>query len=92
MATNLVVALAMDAPNQTVLIALDLQFGDVGTLLNLDPEGTIPDVFEAPASADSLLLKTFLVPRPTGMYVLCSPAVVGTSARLDAFTVAAAEE
>lgn len=77
-ATNLAVALALEAPKDTVLVDLDLQFGDVGLLLNLEPEGTIADVFESPAATDSLVLKTFLTLHSSGLFVLGSspsPAV-----------------
>ncbi len=71
-ATNLAVALAAEAPKETVLVDLDLQFGDVGSMLNLVAEGTIADVFDSPASTNSLVLKTFLTQYADGLWVLCS--------------------
>jgi len=71
-ATNVAVALANAAPLDTVLVDLDLQFGDVGTLLNLKPVHSIADAFESSAVHDNLILKTFLTVHPSGFYVLCA--------------------
>ena len=42
-ATNLAVGLAKTAPMGVVIVDLDLQFGDVASALNVDPEHTITD-------------------------------------------------
>jgi pilus assembly protein CpaE len=76
-ATNLAVGLALTTRNTTVLVDLDVQFGDVGSALNLDPEHSLPDTLRGPASRDSMVLKTFLTQHETGLYVICgakSPA------------------
>jgi len=70
-ATNMAVALAKSAPLQTVLVDLDLQFGDTSNLLNLKPVHSIADAFESSA-VDMLILKTFLTVHPSGFYVLCA--------------------
>lgn len=70
-ATNLAAALAQDAPMETVLVDLDLQFGNVGTLLGLEPLYGIDDAFESTASSDTPILKTFLTVHPSGFYALC---------------------
>ncbi len=80
LSVNLAVALAESHPMEVVLVDLDLQFGDVSTVLGLDPAYTLADVFES-AGGDSLLLKTFLTVHPAGFYVLCgadSPAANDT--------------
>lgn len=69
-ATNLAIGLGRTAPMQTVLVDLDLQFGDVATLLNLKPAHSIADAFGGTAALDTLILKTFLTPHPAGLYVL----------------------
>ena len=77
-AANVAVALAKAAPLQTVLVDLDLQFGDAGTLLNLNPVHSVADAFESTAALDNLILKTFLTVHSSGFYVLCgseSPTV-----------------
>lgn len=72
-ASNLAVGLARTAPLSTVLVDLDVQFGDVASALNLDPEHTLLDVVRGPAVQDSMVLKTFLTQHPTGLYAVCAP-------------------
>ncbi len=76
LAVNLAVSLAEMSPMEVVLVDLDLQFGDVSTVLDLHPTHTLEDAFGAGA-LDSLLLKTYLTVHADGFYVLCgadSPA------------------
>lgn len=76
-ATNLAVGLAQAEPHSTVLVDLDVQFGDVASALNLQPEHSLPEAVHGPASNDSMVLKTYLSLHQTGLYVLCgadSPA------------------
>lgn len=72
-ATNLAVGLARSAPQATVLVDLDLQFGDVASGLSLDPEYFLPSAVSGPASRDTMVLKTFLTLHETGLYVICAP-------------------
>ena len=75
-ASNLAVALAQQSPMEVVLVDLDLQFGDLSTVLDLKPSHTLEDAFGAGAS-DNLLLKTYLTVHSAGFFVLCgadSPA------------------
>jgi pilus assembly protein CpaE len=77
-ASNLAVGLARRAPMETVLVDLDIQFGDVATLLDLAPAHSIADAFGTSAAMDTLILKTFLTLHPGGFYVLAgddSPTV-----------------
>ena len=77
-AVNLAVALAAEAPLETVLVDLDVQFGDAATLLNLRPTHSLADAFGTSAALDTLILKTLLTVHPAGLYVLCgaeSPTV-----------------
>ncbi len=76
-ATNLAVGLTAAAPQSTVLVDLDVQFGDVAYALGLVPEYTLPDAVHGPASEDTMVLKTFLTQHPSGLYAVCgaeSPA------------------
>ncbi|MGY1741094.1 MULTISPECIES: AAA family ATPase [unclassified Blastococcus] len=76
-ATNLAVGLTAAAPQSTVLVDLDVQFGDVAYALGLVPEYALPDVVHGPASEDTMVLKTFLTQHPSGLYAVCgaeSPA------------------
>jgi pilus assembly protein CpaE len=72
-ATNLAVGLARTAPQATVLVDLDIQFGDVASGLNLDPEYFLPSAVTGAASRDTMVLKTFLTLHETGLYVLAAP-------------------
>ena len=77
-ASNLAASLAAGGPMQTVLVDLDIQFGDSATLLDLNPTHSIADAFSTAAALDTLVLKTFLTLHPAGFYVLCgaeSPTV-----------------
>lgn len=74
--TNLAVSLAQQSPMEVVLVDLDLQFGDVSTVLDLRPSHTLEDAF-GPGAQDNLLLKTYLTVHDAGFFVLCgaeSPA------------------
>jgi pilus assembly protein CpaE len=76
-AVNLAVGLARQAPQDVVLVDLDLQFGDVATHLDLKPAHSLADAFASQGGLDTLLLKTFLTAHPAGFYALCgseSPA------------------
>ncbi len=80
-ASNLAVGLTETAPQSTVLVDLDVQFGDVASALGLVPEYTLPDAVHGPASEDTMVLKTFLTQHPSGLYAVCgadSPAAGDT--------------
>ncbi|MDQ1608015.1 MAG: pilus assembly protein CpaE [Microbacteriaceae bacterium] len=76
-ATNLAVGLAKLAPNSVVLVDADMQFGDVATVLALEPAHSLPDMVRDLAPRDPMVLKTFLTPHSSGFFVVCgseSPA------------------
>lgn len=73
-ATNLAVGLGKIAPMGVVLVDLDLQFGDVASNLYLDPEYSVRDAVSGAASTDTMVLKAFLTPHPSGIYALCAPS------------------
>jgi pilus assembly protein CpaE len=84
--TNLAIGLTAVAPQSTVLVDLDVQFGDVASALGLTPEYTLPDVVHGPASEDTMVLKTFLTQHPSGLYAVCgaeSPAAGDTVSAAD---------
>ncbi len=83
LATNLAVGLAQSVRHSTVLVDLDLQFGDIAAALNLEPEFTLSDAVHGPASSDTMVLKTFLTLHETGLYVICGPK---TPAAADSIT------
>ncbi|GAB4099303.1 AAA family ATPase [Sinomonas halotolerans] len=73
LATNIAVGLAKAAPLRVVVVDLDLQFGDVASGLDLEPEHTITDAVTPAAARDSLVLKAFLTMHPGSFYALCAP-------------------
>jgi pilus assembly protein CpaE len=84
--TNLAIGLTAAAPQSTVLVDLDVQFGDVASALGLAPEYALPDVAHGPATEDTMVLKTFLTQHPSGLYAVCgaeSPAAGDTVTAAD---------
>jgi pilus assembly protein CpaE len=47
LATNLSVALAVETDSRVALVDLDLQFGDIGVMLNLDHSRSITDIVDS---------------------------------------------
>jgi len=68
--TNLAVGLAQRLPQSTVLVDLDIHFGDVASALNVTAEFTLPDMAHGPAAQDALALKSYLYLHQTGLYVV----------------------
>jgi pilus assembly protein CpaE len=71
-ACNLGVALASGG-HDTVLIDLDLQFGDVALALGLPPEKTIYDLARAGGSIDADKVGDYVVTHSSGLRVLLAP-------------------
>jgi pilus assembly protein CpaE len=89
--TNVAVTLAANGQGRVALVDLDLQFGDVGSSLGLEPENTIADLARVPGGVTATSLKVFMTPRDQNLYALCAPispyedvpdAVVGKVIRL----------
>lgn len=72
-ATNLAVGLAQAQAGSTVLVDLDLQFGDVATALGLEPETTLADIVRHRNHEDPIALKTQLAQHGSGLLVVCAP-------------------
>jgi pilus assembly protein CpaE len=72
-ATNVGVALA-DAGRRTVIVDLDLQFGDLGLGLGLQPERTIYDLATAPGVLDAEKIDGYLAEHVSGARVLLAPS------------------
>jgi pilus assembly protein CpaE len=70
--TNLGVALA-DAGHRTVVVDLDLQFGDAGLALGLAPERTIYDLATSGGVLDAQKLDGYLAEHSSGLRVLLAP-------------------
>ncbi|MHA7277403.1 AAA family ATPase [Arthrobacter sp. Hz1] len=72
-ASNLAVGLAANAPHATVVVDLDLQFGDVASSLSIVADHSVTDAVHGPARRDTMVLKSFLSAHPTGLFALCAP-------------------
>jgi pilus assembly protein CpaE len=70
--TNLGVALA-DAGHRTVIVDLDLQFGDAGLALGLTPERTIYDLAASGGVLDADKVDGYLAEHDSGVRVLLAP-------------------
>jgi pilus assembly protein CpaE len=69
---NLAVALAI-ADQRVVVVDLDLQFGDVGLSLGLEPTRTIFDLVKSGGSMDAEKVEDYLTVHPSGVRVLMAP-------------------
>ncbi|MCZ2402569.1 AAA family ATPase [Paenarthrobacter sp. Z7-10] len=83
-ATNLAVGLAASAPHETVLVDLDLQFGDVANALQIAPEQSLAEAVRGAAPQDTMVLKSYLSPHPSGLYALCAPDSPADEAHISA--------
>ncbi len=70
--SNLTIALAQ-AGMRTVIVDLDLQFGDVGLTMGLAPDRTMYDLALAGGTIDFDKLSAYLTPHPTGAQALLAP-------------------
>jgi pilus assembly protein CpaE len=82
--SNLAVALAL-AGKSSVLVDLDLQFGDVGLALGLEPTKTIHDLATSGGTLDGEKIEAFLTRHKSGARALLAPlrpdqaAAIGTA-------------
>ncbi|HWG55149.1 MAG TPA: AAA family ATPase [Gaiellaceae bacterium] len=72
-ATNLAAAFAKAEKQRTLLLDLDLQFGDAAIMLGLEPEKTIYDLVVAPGELDSEKLAGYITKHPCGLDMLPAP-------------------
>jgi len=72
-ATNLAVAMARQTRARVALVDLDLQFGDIGMLLNLDASHGITDLIENIDHMDRDFIEQIMVDGPFGLKVLLAP-------------------
>ena len=73
LATNLAVGLASETGGRVALVDLDLQFGDVGVMLNLDHSRSITDMVDAGESLDADAVDAILATGPAGIRALLAP-------------------
>jgi pilus assembly protein CpaE len=72
-ATNLAGALAKYQGKRTLLLDLDLQFGDAAIMLGIEPEKTIQDLVTAPGELDPDKLAGYTTRHACGLDVLPAP-------------------
>ncbi len=72
-ALNLAVDMAKKTRKRIALVDLDLQFGDVALMANLEPEMTIADIMEETASIDTSTINGLMTEYTTNLMVLASP-------------------
>ena len=72
-ATNLACTFAKYEGTNTLLLDLDLQFGDAAIMLGLEPEKTIYDLVVAPGELDSEKLAGYTTRHPSGLDILPAP-------------------
>ena len=72
-ATNLAAAFAKHEQKRTLLVDLDLQFGDAAIMLGLEPDKTIYDLVVAPGELDSEKLAGYTCRHSSGVDVLPAP-------------------
>jgi pilus assembly protein CpaE len=70
--SNLAIGLARRLPKQTLLVDLDLQFGDCAPALGMKAEHSLTDVIKS-ASLERSALKVFLTNHESGLLVLPPP-------------------
>ena len=72
-AVNLASALAKFHGKRTLLLDLDLQFGDAAIMLGIEPDKTIYDLVVAPGELDHEKLAGYTSSHPSGLDVLPAP-------------------
>ena len=76
-----------DPEKQVALLDLDVQFGDLALMLDLEPNGEMAAIMRDPARLDGALLRAAMTRHKSGLCVLPAP---GEFVPLDALPVAAA--
>lgn len=72
-ATNAGIALSQTKAGKVALVDLDLQFGDVGLMLNLSPKRNIGELVREEEQLDTELVQSYLVPHFSGLRVMVGP-------------------
>jgi len=72
-ATNLAAAAAARGRQRTLLVDLDLQFGDAAIMLGLEPSRTVRELTGTPTDLDAEKLEVYTERHSTGLRVLPAP-------------------
>jgi pilus assembly protein CpaE len=71
--TNLAAVLAKYLHRRTLLVDLDLQFGDAAILLGIEPERTLADLVAGPGELDAEKLAGYVSRHESGLDLLAAP-------------------
>ncbi len=74
-ATNVAVSLAQQTKSDVILLDIDLQFGDVAVMLQLEPSHTISDAVSALDRLDTEMMRGFLSTHTSGLKALLAPVM-----------------
>ncbi len=72
-ATNMAAAYAQRHRLKTLLVDIDLQFGDVAIMLGVEPQQTVLDLVMSQGELDADKLRGYVTRHPSGLDVLPSP-------------------
>lgn len=87
LAANLAVALAMHSGGKTALIDLNLQFGDIDLMLNLQPANSIAGLAQKHGEFDADLVESYLTEHDSGLKVLVAPSTPQYAETITVFVV-----
>jgi pilus assembly protein CpaE len=73
LSTNLAAVLAHDLGKRTILVDLDLEFGDVSVMLQIPPDRTIFNAAQVFDRLDAEMLRGFLAAHDSGLMALLAP-------------------
>lgn len=83
LAVNTATALALQYPNEVLLIDASLQMGVCAPMLNLTPETSLLDAFEQRQRLDSTLIRQLATPHESGLMLLAAPSDPIAAADID---------
>ncbi len=75
LATNLAVVLAQNGKKKVALLDLDLQFGDISVMLNLNDGKTISELVLENETLDAQVLENYMIRHFTGIDILPAPVL-----------------
>ena len=83
LSTNLAVALAQETSASVALVDLDVPFGDVAMMLDIQPQQDILDALDDGVLDDMERLQKLLVHTDQGVHVLAAPLAPDDASRID---------
>ncbi len=72
-ALNLAVDIVKKSDKRVALVDLDLQFGDIAIMANLEPEKTIADLMDETSDIDQAIIHGFMIEYMPNLMILPSP-------------------